>query len=173
MSRKNFYTAETVNLYYWYLDFMKSERANALPVKIRYALKKAIVKIEPDAKTWIEFNEAEGKAFREKWFDEEHSEATAIPKVDADGNPVLDENGVQETDEGRKIKDEYMEEFQAAQQELQGKLNELLTERNEYDINTVDFDEFVGSLDDDSPIKWEDIEMMSIIDETTNVVKEG
>lgn len=173
IKRKYFLTAETVNIYAWYMEFMKSDRVNALPVKIRYALKKALMKIEPDAKAWIEFNEAEGKNFREKWFDEEHSDVTEIPRVDEAGNPVVNEDGVQETDEGRKIKDEYMEEFQAAQKELQNKLNELLLERNIYEIGTVDFDEFIENLADDSVIKWEDIEMMSIIDGTTNVVKEG
>ena len=171
MAKKSFYTMEVVNIYTWGTEFLANEaKASKLPIKIRYAIKRGISKIEHDAKLWIEFRDNELARLRTTWFDEEHSVETEIPKYDEAGNPVLDEDGNQIMEQGRKIKDEYIEDLQAASAELQNKLNELLVERNTYDISTVNMDAFVESLEDDeSVISFGDLEMMCFIDETTNL----
>ena len=84
--------------------------------------------------------------------------------------PILDEEGNEITEPMRKIKDEYMEEYQKTVGELNGKLNEIAYEDNEVDIATIDFDTFIDGLPDESKIDFDDITMLSFMDTTTNVI---
>ena len=86
------------------------------------------------------------------------------------GEPIKDEEGNEITEPMRKIKDEYMEEYQKTVGELNGKLNEIAYEDNEVDIATIDFDTFIDGLPDESKIDFDDITMLSFMDTTTNVI---
>jgi hypothetical protein len=74
-----------------------------------------------------------------------------------------------ETEEGtqefRKINDEYMDEYKEHVNELNKKLEELLSEKSEYEICTVNMDEFVNNLPDETALKFEDIELLSFMGE--------
>ena len=65
----------------------------------------------------------------------------------------------------RKVNDEYMEEYENKVQELNGKLQELLAEKNEYEISTVDMDAFVNGLTEDTALEFNDIEIFSFMEE--------
>ena len=90
-------------------------------------------------------------------------------KTDENGEPMKDGEGNEITEPMRKIKDEYMVEYQKVVSELNTKLNEIAYEDNEVEIATVDFDIFIDSLPDDSSIDFDDITMLSFMDTTTNI----
>ena len=58
-----------------------------------------------------------------------------------------------------------MEEYDNKVQELNGKLQELLAEKNEYSIHTVDMDTFVEELPKDTALEFDDIEIFSFMEE--------
>lgn len=95
------------------------------------------------------------------------------PKIGADGKPEVDETGAEVTEAARKIKEEYMDDYRAAVDELNNKLNEIVMEQNKVELNCVDFDEFVESLPDDTKLSIEDLTMLSFMDGTTNTVNEA
>lgn len=95
------------------------------------------------------------------------------PKTDEAGNPILDADGNQETETMRKIKDEFIDDYKKAAEELNAKLSEIAFEDNVVDIATVDFDSFVDSLPEDSHLDFDDLTMLSFQDTSTNLVNEN
>ena len=69
----------------------------------------------------------------------------------------------------RKIKDEYLDEYTSAVNELNEKLQEILNEQNDVDISTINMDAFVENLPDDTSIGYDFLSILSFMDETTNV----
>ena len=58
-----------------------------------------------------------------------------------------------------------MDEYNERVNELNSKLQELLGENNEYEIYTVNMDEFVESLSNDTKLEYSDIDMLSFMGE--------
>ena len=56
-----------------------------------------------------------------------------------------------------------MDEYNERVNELNSKLQELLSENNEYEIYTVNMDEFVEGLPDDTKLEYDDIDILSFM----------
>ena len=165
--KKDFYLIEAINIVDYY-NKISAEKKNALPLKVSYAFKKAVDKMTPDVRRFEEFRDEEFKKIRDIYFTEERSYECQIPKVDDNGNPVLDENGNQETAEGRKLKDEWQEEYSLAVQALDEKLKEIVVEKNTYEYNGVNVADMVENLPDDTPLQAADIELIDTILDNSN-----
>lgn len=157
--KKDIYVLEAVNIVAFF-NQMTKETMDALPLKVKWNLKRAIEKMMPDVKAFEEVRDAENQKIRDVYFDDTHSESVMIPKKDNEGNPVLDENGAEVLEEGRQVKDEYLEEYQKAVGELNKKLEEILTEKNTYEYNSLNLDDYIDSIDD----KVVSFETLSMID---------
>lgn len=167
---KVFSTLEVLNIVAFINQFTAdADKTNSLPLKFKWNLSKNLKKLAPIAQEYEEFRNNELSKLQKAWFDEEHSDEIMQPKVDANGNPVLDESGAEETEKVRKIKDEFIDEYRRVVEELNSKLNEIVSEQNEVDISCVDFDEFVENLPDDTNLTIEDLTMLSFMDTATNV----
>ena len=153
---------EAINIVAFY-NQMPEEVAAELGIKIRWVLKKVVAKILPDAKEFEEFRDKEIKNLQERFFTDEKSEEGFQTKVDENGNPILDESGTEVTEPIRKIKEEYMNEYQEAVADLNHKLEEILTERCTYQFDGVNMDEFVASLPDDTKIDFHTLEMLEAV----------
>lgn len=160
--KKNMYLIEAVNVVYWY-NQLGEDRLNELDFKIRWALKKAINKMLPDVKDFESMRDEEMKTLQAKWFDEEHSEEYMESVKDENGNEVKDEDGNVQTQQMRKVKDEYVEDYQKDINALNSKLNEILAEKNTYEYNSADVDTFVSNIGDPKYLKFEDCEMLDAI----------
>ena len=167
--KKNFKNIEVLNIVA-YVNNMSKEKVDELPLKFRWNLKKNMDKLRPIAESYETFRNERVQELQREWFNEEKSEEFMQTKTDEHGEPMKDEKGNEITEPMRKIKDEYMEEYQKTVGELNGKLNEIAYEDNEVDIATIDFDTFIDSLPDESKIDFDDITMLSFMDTTTNVV---
>ena len=132
---------EMLNIVEWYNNMDKDSK-DALPVKTYYALKRAIAAMMGEYKNVTDVRDDKNKQLREKYFSEEMSEPCVIPKLDDNGEPILDENGAQITEEGRRVKKEYEQEFRDEQQKMNEEFAEVLAEKNTYTYNTIDFDCF-------------------------------
>lgn len=170
---KTFNTLETLNIVSFINNNMSESQIKELPTKVRWNLKKNMDKLIPTAKRFEEFRDELIKELQTNYFNDEKSYEYTETKRDDDGNPILNEDGVEETTQMRKIKDEYQEEYEAALQELNGKLQEILGEKSDYEINVINMDAFVDSLPDDTKIDYDCLSILSFMDETTNVKKEA
>lgn len=156
------YTIEAVNIVSFY-NQLTEDQAKELGVKIRWALKKAVSKIAPDVREFEEFRDKEVKVLQDNYFTDEKSDEIMRTKVDENGNPILDDNGAEVTELVRKVKDEYIDEYQNAVQELNKRLEEILAEKNTYEFEGVNMDNFVANLPDDTSLDFNTLEMIDAI----------
>lgn len=171
---KTFTSLETLNIVSFINQFSSnSEKMDSLPLKFKWNLSKNLKKLAPIAQDYEAFRDKELQKIQHSWFDEEHSEEFMQTKYGADGKPELDESGAEITEPARKIKDEYMDEYRKVVEELNGKLNEIITENNKIELSCVDFDEFVENLPDDTKLDIQDLNMLSFMDTVTNITKEA
>ena len=168
---KTFTVLEVYNIIQ-YLNNLQENQVKELPTKMRWYLKKNMDKLTPIAKSFEEFRDGLVKELHDNYFNDEKSYEYAEVKRDEDGNPILKDDGTEETTQMRKVKDEYFDEYNMAISELNAKLNEILREQNDIEIATVDLDEFVESLPDDSPLDFDSLAVLCFMDETSNL-KEG
>lgn len=165
---KTFTTLEIVNIVS-YLNQMTDEQTKCLPTKFRWNLKKNLEKLLPLAKRFEDFRNDISQEFQSAWFTDERSEEFEQPIMDDNGNPAVDSDGNQLTNTVRRIKKEFMSDYDANLQEQNGRLREILEEENDVMISAVDFEAFVDGLDDDSPIDFDALNILCFMDETTNV----
>lgn len=166
---KTFSTYEIVNICAFVNNNVTEDQIKELPTKTRWYLKKNIDKIIPIVKTYEEFRDSLVKELQEKYFTNDRSDEYLETKKDTDGNPIIKEDGSEETVQMRKIKDEYLDEYTSAVNELNEKLQEILNEQNDVDISTINMDAFVENLPDDTSIGYDFLSILSFMDETTNV----
>ena len=153
---------EAINIVAFY-NQLTQEKLDALPQKTAWWLLRAVKKIQPDVKDFEDFRNDKIKAVQEEYFGEEKSIETAVTKLDENGNPVLDESGAEMTEPGRKVKKEYEEEYQAAIEKLNTDIQEILMEKNEYVVNTVNMDDVVEALPDNNALTTQDLQMIDAI----------
>ena len=170
---KTFSMIETLNIVSYINNNMSEDQVKELPTKVRWNLKKNMDKLVSAAKRFEDFRDELIKELQTKYFNDEKSYEYTETKKDDNGNPVLNADGAEETVQMRKVKDEYQEEYEAAIQELNSKLQEILGEKSDYEINTIDMDAFVDSLPNDTKIDYDCLSILSFMDETTNVKKEA
>ena len=130
-----------------------AEKVRELPIKIRWAIKKNINVFSPTVKSFEDLRRELIDELQKEFFNEEKSHI--ITENDEDGNG----------EEVRQVNDEYMDEYNERVNELNSKLQELLGENNEYEIYTVNMDEFVESLSNDTKLEYSDIDMLSFMGE--------
>lgn len=169
--KKIFKNIEVLNIVA-YVNQMPKEKADELPLKFRWNLKKNIDKLRPIAEAYENFRNEQVQQLQAKWFDEEHSEEFMQAKLDDEGKPMVDADGNEITEPMRKIKEEFMDDYTNDVNELNAKLNEIAYEDNEVEISTVDFDAFIDALPEESKIDFDDITMLSFQDETSNLSTE-
>ena len=162
MKELNITNLEALNIVAWYKQ-LSEDAKNEIPFKIRWALKRAIAKFEPTATDFDKFREEELGKIQNEFFNEEKSYEAMLPKLDANGNEEKDEDGNVLTVEGRKIKEEYMQEYNNEIAALNKKLNEILMEKSTYEFNGVAMDDYVDELENATHLKFNDIEMLDAI----------
>ena len=161
---KKIFTAAIANVVA-YFNQMPEEKMKALPTKMRWNIRRNLNKFIPIAKEFEDFRQEIIGDLQKDWFNDEKAEDFAQPKVDEKGEPVLDENGDQVTEQMKRIKEEYIEDYEKAVQDVNKKMNEILMEVNEVDILPIDLDDFVDKMDEDSPIQYEDLDILSVFTE--------
>ena len=148
--KKEFYNIEVVNVTAALNNILgNAEKVKDLPIKFRWALKKNLTALSPTVKNFEEFRQELIEELQKEYFNDEKS------------HTEKDEND----NEIRRVNDEFMDEYNDKVQELNTKLQELLEEKNEYEISTVDMDSFVEGLPEDTALEFDDIEIFSFMEE--------
>jgi hypothetical protein len=153
---------ETLNVVVW-ANQLSKEKMDAIPLKVKYALKKIVSKLDPDAKAFEEFRNQEFERIRNKYFTDEKSYKKTETVMDENDEPVVDENGIEQTREILVVKDEFLNDYQDEIKLLNEKLNEILLEKNTYEYNKCDIEDMVNNLPDDTPLEWDDINLLDAL----------
>lgn len=160
--KKIFTTLDVLNIVS-FNNKLTEEKNNAMGIKVRWALKKAVGCMTKDAADFEEFRETEVRKIQEEFFGEEKSKEIVKPKLDSNGKEILDEDGNQLTETLRQVKDEYLDAYQVAISSLNANLEEITKEKHEYEYKGVDIDSLVETLPDDTALTFEDLSMLDII----------
>ena len=166
---KNFTTFEIVNVIAYVEKFMSEDMKKALGLKPRYYFDKNVKKISGIARDFEEYRDKTIKELQSEYFDDTHSTIFYETVKDENGEPIKNKDGSEQTQEMRKVKPEYMNDYEEKVKEINGKLSELLLDRNSVELYCIDMDEFVENLPDDTPIDFDCLNILSFMDLTTNV----
>ena len=154
-----------------FINQLTPEKNDKLGLKLRWNIKKNFDKLQPIAKRYEDFRNQVIEELQTAWFTEEKSEDFMQTVTDENGKPVLDADGNEQTQPMKRIKSEFMDEYQAAVADVNRKLQEFAEEVNEIEIDTFDIDAFVENLDDDGVLTFDDMTMLQAFDETTNTTE--
>jgi phosphoglycolate phosphatase-like HAD superfamily hydrolase len=150
---KEFYNIEVINIVPAINKILEdANKTKDMPIKFRWNLKKNLEALSSTVNSFNEFKQELVDELQKEYFNEEKSHEETMET----------EEGTQEF---RKINDEYMDEYKEHVNELNKKLEELLSEKSEYEICTVNMDEFVNGLSDDTALEFADIELLSFMGE--------
>ena len=113
---KNIYTIVAVNVIGWYGKEDTQDRLKKLPLTFQYAIKKNLRDVATITEEFNKFKEEKENDIRTKWFsNDDFSYSTTITQDD--GQEV----------EGRKIKDEYITQYQEEINSFNKELEKLLS----------------------------------------------
>lgn len=167
MIKRTLYLAEANNIIGWFEEF-KENRIKGLKIKDQWAVLSNVKELAGNVSKFQEFRDGLVQDLQKEFFgNDEKSNETQVPKTDENGNTVIDEDGNIVTEPGRRIKDEYMEEYNNRVNELNGELQKLLIEKTTYEFKPIDLDAIVEDLADDTQILLGDIDMLSFCDKNS------
>lgn len=153
--KKSFLNVEVINVMAAMRTLLEDEKkVKELPIKLRWALKKNMSALSNTVDDFEAFRQELVEELQNEYFSNDEKSYPAMVEVP----------GQEEPQEGRKVKEEYLEEYEKRVEELNTRLQELLREENEYEIRTVDLDAFVENLADDTSLTFDDVDMLSFMD---------
>lgn len=151
---KNIPMIAAVNEVAWYGQ--EKDALSALSVKARWNLKKNMKELDSLASQFYEFKQNIEEEIRAKYTTEEKSVETEIDE--GNGNKVP----------GRKVKDEFIEDYKKDIEDMNQKINELLYEEEEIDLYVIDMDAEVERMSDDAELSDAAMDMLSLFEDEEN-----
>jgi hypothetical protein len=161
MSKKIYKTIPViaaVNEVAWYGQ--EKDKLNDLSVKARWNLKKNIKELGKIADQYNEFRGELDTQLREKYSNDEMSVETEIDQPDGTKQP------------GRRVKDEYLEQYQKDIAEMNEKINELLRDTEEVELYIIDMDAEVEKMKDDAELSDAAMDMLSLFEDIEETISE-
>lgn len=164
MIKRTLMLVEAQNIVDWYNDFQK-EKIKELPIKVQWNILSSVKELQQVVSKFGEFRNGLIQELQNDYFNnDEKSEPFQQQKKDDDGSVVLDENGNPIIEEMRRIKQEYINEYNNHVDDLNKEISKLLMEKTTYNLKEIDIDKIVDNLKDDTIIGLNDINMMSFLD---------
>lgn len=156
---------ETLNIVAWYKDFSEKKRNKELPVRVQFDLQRNVTKLTEAAQNLEKFRNELLQDIQDEYFkNDEKSYDADIEKTDSNGNVILDDKGNKVAEKGRKVKEEFIAEYQGKLSDADGKYREVAIDTDEYLIKVFDLDAFVDGLADDTKLELDDLNMLSFMD---------
>lgn len=155
--KKEFAIFEIDNIVRYYKQIRENEETqnkfNVFSIGTQYRIKQNIDTMTKAVESFVEFRSEKERELNENYFNEEKSFETMVKQT---------ENGVEKEVPGRQIKDEYLDEFKKAQNEMLNELYKLALEKTTLKLYTIDLDAEIEKLDDDADINMDDLDFLSI-----------
>ena len=164
MINRTLMLVETQNIVHWFNTF-QGERIKELPIKIQWALLSGVKELQPAVSKFEEFRDGLANELQTEYFgNDDKSEPFEREKKNENGDTVYDDDGNPVVESLRRIKDEYVKEYEDKARELNAEINKLLIEKTTYHFKEIDLDAVIDNLKDDTTITLDDVNMMSFID---------
>ena len=149
---KNITVLMALNEVAWY-EQQKGDIYN-LSATARLALKRNMKRLQEITVGFYELRDELDKELREKYTTDERSYETEVEAQDGTKQP------------GRKVKDEFMEEFQREQAEMQEKLTNLAEDTEDVELIVIDLDAGAERADEkDFEISDATLDMLSLFED--------
>ena len=164
--KKTFTMLDVLNITAFYSQLNKEEnkaKADEIGVKVRWSLKKAVSTMINDVRQFEEFRDSEIEKIRDEYFSEEKSQKVERPKLDENGNQVLDSDGNVINETQREVKPEFIDDYKKAIETLNESLNEITKEQHTYEYAGVDMDAFIESLPDKPALTFDDLNLIDAV----------
>lgn len=151
---KELLVMECININGWYNQVRQDKnKLNGLSVKTLWALRKNMKKIAEVADYFKEFKEGLEQEIKDDFFNSEKSEETVVKDNEGNETPA------------QKVKDEYLQDYQTRINEINGKLNELVLTKEEFDFTPIDIESEVERLDTDCNLNMDDLDILSVFEQ--------
>ena len=151
---KELLVMECININGWYDQVRQDKnKLNGLSVKTLWALRKNMKKIAEVADYFKEFKEGLEQEIKDDFFNSEKSEETVVKDTEGNETPA------------QKVKDEYLQDYQTRINEINGKLNELVLTKEEFDFTPIDIESEVERLDTDCNLNMDDLDILSVFEQ--------
>lgn len=151
---KELLVMECININGWYDQIRQDKKKlNGLSVKTLWALRKNMKKIAEVADYFKEFKEGLEQEIKDDFFNSEKSEETVVKDNEGNETPA------------QKVKDEYLQDYQARINEINGKLNELVLTKEEFDFTPIDIESEIERLDTDCNLNMDDLDILSVFEQ--------
>ena len=150
---KTLTTLDIIAITKWYQDIQNKDPKplSELPIKVQWSIKKNMKKIEPISQNFFAFREEAENTLRQEYIGDDKSEET------------FDEGQQQNV---RRVKAEYLEEYQSRVNELNQKLTEIVAETNEINFEIINLDAIVEESGDKFiNLTIEDLDSLSFMSE--------
>lgn len=136
-----------VNEVAWYTQ--EKESLSSLSVKARWNLKKNMKELDNIASQFHEFKNNLEEELRTKYTTDEMSDEA-----------VLDDGNI-----GRKVKAEYLDDYQKDIDDMNAKIGELLYEDEEVNLYVINMDDEVERMADDAELSDAAMDMLSLFED--------
>ena len=151
---KELLVMECININGWYDQVRQDKKKlNGLSVKTLWALRKNMKKIAEVADYFKEFKEGLEQEIKDDFFNSEKSEETVVKDNEGNETPA------------QKVKDEYLQDYQARINEINGKLNELVLTKEEFDFTPIDIESEIERLNTDCNLNMDDLDILSVFEQ--------
>lgn len=156
---KNLKLVEIINICEWYKNF--KEKAKVLPIRDQWNLLSNIKVIQSDVDNFFNFKNDMEESIRDDFFNSDKSYDTQQAMVDEKGNPILDADGNITMQNIRKIKDEYIKDYDDVCNKSNLEINHLLSQESTYCFRPIDMESLVDKLENIDTIDINDLDMIS------------
>lgn len=164
MINRTLMLVEAQNIANWFNEF-QTEKIKELPIKVQWNILSGIKEIQPVVMKFEEFRNGLVNDLQTEYFgNDEKSEPFEREKRNENGDIIYGDDGNPEIESLRKIKDEYIKEYEDKANKLNADIGKLLIEKTTYSFKEIDIDNVVDVLKEDTKITLDDINMMSFID---------
>lgn len=151
--KKELTVFDCLNINEWYGIARKEKRLNSLSVGALWAIRKNMQKIEDIAKNFNEFKNGLEEELKDNFYNDEKSEDAVIE----------DENG--ENVSVRRVKKDYIEEYQNKLTEVNNKLDNLAMTKEELEFSAINMDEEIERIGSECSLNIDDLDILSIFEE--------
>ena len=160
---------EVMNICAWYNNFFTKEDENgksklkSLPLRTQWNLQQNIKQLSADAEAFEKFrNDAIGDVQKD-YAGDDKSEMVDVTDVDANGNPITDEEGNMQTHQERRVKAEFIDEYNKKINPVNDELVKMLSEEKTYSLAAIDLDAIIDA--DNGVIELSDLDMLSAFEQ--------
>ena len=172
--QREFSVAEVVSISRFYNREVEKEETGEKSVLdrlsnlTRWNLKRNINEFRNTVDAFESYNEEMSEEIKSEWFfNDEKADLIEEVMKDEEGNDILDENGKPVTQEMRRIKEEFVDDYDEAMNIRDKRTLEVLSDVNTYSIKTSNIgDEIEKFIDELTDEEFKNIAILLFMDST-------